>query len=147
MMNRVVLVGRLTRDPELRRTTSGNSVCSFTVALDNRQKNPDGSKSTSFIPCTVFGNTADTMVKYARKGLLVGVEGRLNQRSFVRQDGSKGSVIEVICDSVQFLEKREGSIPNEEMDIPPYDDMNQTSNEDDNKNLDSIEITDDDLPF
>ena len=146
MINRVVLVGRLTRDPELRRTTSGSSVCSFTVALDNRQKNPDGTKSTSFIPCTVFAVQADTMVKYARKGLLVGVEGRLNQRSFVRQDGSKGSVIEVICDSVQFLEKREGAIPNEEMDIPPYDDVNQTVN-DDNKNLDSIEITDDDLPF
>ena len=78
--------------------------------------------------------------------MLVGVEGRLNQRSFVRQDGSKGSVIEVICDSVQFLERREGTIANEEMDIPPYDDMNQVSNED-NKNLDSIEITDDDLPF
>ena len=146
MMNRVVLVGRLTRDPELRRTTSGNSVCSFTVALDNRQKNPDGSKSTSFIPCTVFGNTADTMVKYARKGLLVGVEGRLNQRSFVRQDGSKGSVLEVICDSVQFLERREGPVANEEMEIPQFDDVAAPA-QDDNKNLDSIEITDDDLPF
>ena len=147
MINRVVLVGRLTRDPELRKTNSGNSVCSFTVAVDNRQKNPDGSKSTSFIPCTVFAQGADTVGKYARKGLLVGVEGRLNQRSFVRQDGSKGSVIEIICDSVQFLERREESIPNEEMDIPPYDDMNQVANEEDNKNLDSIEITDDDLPL
>ena len=146
MINRVVLVGRLTRDPELRRTGSGNSVCSFTVAVDNRQKNPDGSKSTSFIPCTVFAQGADTVGKYARKGLLVGVEGRLNQRSFVRQDGSKGSVLEVICDSVQFLERREVA-ENEEMDIPPYDDMNQVANEEDNKNLDSIEITDDDLPF
>ncbi len=146
MINRVVLVGRLTRDPELRKTTSGTSVCSFTVALDNRQKNPDGSKSTSFIPCSAFGTTAESTSKFARKGMLVGVEGRLNQRSFVRQDGSKGSVIEVICDSVQFLERREGTVANEEMDIPPYDDMNQVSNED-NKNLDSIEITDDDLPF
>ena len=145
MINRVVLVGRLTRDPELRKTTSGTSVCSFTVALDNRMKNPDGSKSTSFIPCSAFNQTAETTSKFARKGLLVGVEGRLNQRSFVRQDGSKGSVIEVLCDSVQFLERREG-VANEEMDIPPYDDVNQVAN-DDNKNLDSIEITDDDLPF
>ena len=141
MINRVVLVGRLTRDPELR---NGGSIAVFTVAIDNLGKE----KTTSFIPCVVLNaQRSETVGKYARKGMLVGVEGRLNQRSFVRQDGSKGSVIEVICDSVQFLEKREGSIPNEEMDIPPYDDMNQTSNEDDNKNLDSIEITDDDLPF
>ena len=144
MINRVVLVGRLTRDPELRKTTSGNQVCTFTVAIDNRQKNPDGSKSTSFIPCTAWMSTAETTSKYARKGLLVGVEGRLNQRSFIRADGSKASVIEVICDSVQFLERREEAVANEEMDIPPFDDGPAI---DEAKNLDSIEITDDDLPF
>ena len=145
MINRVVLVGRLTRDPELRKTTSGNSVCTFTVALDNRMKNPDGSKGTSFIPCTAFTSTSETVSKFARKGLLVGVEGRLNQRSFIRQDGSKTSVIEVLCDSVQFLEKRETEIANEEMEIPPFDDA--VSPEEEAKSLDSIEITDDDLPF
>ena len=140
MINRVVLVGRLTRDPELR---NGGTITVFTVAIDNLGKE----KSTSFIPCVVLNaQRAETVAKFAKKGLLVGVEGRLNQRSFVRQDGSKGSVLEVICDSVQFLERREGTVANEEMDIPPYDDMNQVSNED-NKNLDSIEITDDDLPF
>ena len=143
MINRVVLVGRLTRDPELRRSAAGGSVAVFTVAVDNLGKE----KSTSFIPCVVLNDQrADTVAKYARKGLLVGVEGRLNQRSFVRQDGSKGSVLEVICDSVQFLERRDESIPNEEMDVPPFDDINQTQPED-SKNLDSIEITDDDLPF
>ena len=144
MINRVVLVGRLTRDPELRRTTSGNQVCTFTVALDNRQKNPDGSKSTSFIPCTAWMTTAETTSKYARKGMLVGVEGRLNQRSFIKADGSKASVIEVICDSVQFLERREEAVANEEMDVPPFDDGPAI---DEAKNLDGIEITDDDLPF
>ena len=143
MINRVVLVGRLTRDPELRRTGAGNSVCTFTVAIDNRQKNADGTKSTSFIPVVVFSASADTVSKYARKGLLVGVEGRLNQRSFTRTDGSKGSTIEVICDSVQFLERREAP-ENEEMEVPPFDDVPAQS---DNNNLDSIEITDDDLPF
>ncbi len=140
MINRVVLVGRLTRDPELR---NSGSIAVFTVAVDNLGKE----KSTSFIPCVVLNATrAETVGKYAKKGLLVGIEGRLNQRSFTRQDGSKGSVLEVICDSVQFLERREGNTTNEEMDIPPFDDMNQTS-EEDSKNLDSIEITDDDLPF
>ncbi len=140
MINRVVLVGRLTRDPELR---NGGTITVFTVAIDNLGKE----KSTSFIPCVVLNaQRAETVAKFAKKGLLVGVEGRLNQRSFVRQDGSKGSVLEVICDSVQFLERREESVPNEEMEIPSFDDVTPAS-EDETKNLDSIEITDDDLPF
>ena len=139
MINRVVLVGRLTRDPELR---NSGSIAVFTVAIDNLGKE----KSTSFIPCVVLNaQRAETVGKFAKKGLLVGIEGRLNQRSFVRQDGSKGSILEVICDSVQFLERREG-VANEEMDIPAFDDVNQTQPEE-SKNLDSIEITDDDLPF
>ena len=138
MINRVVLVGRLTRDPELR---NGGSIAVFTIALDNLGKE----KSTSFIPCVVLNaQRSETVGKFARKGMLVGVEGRLNQRSFVRQDGSKGSVLEVICDSVQFLEKREAAVANEEMDIPSFDDI---PNEEEKQNLDSIEITDDDLPF
>jgi single-strand DNA-binding protein len=139
MINRVVLVGRLTRDPESR---NGGSIAVFTVAIDNLGKE----KSTSFIPCVVLNpQRAETVIKFARKGLLVGVEGRLNQRSYQKNDGTKASVIEVIADSVQFLEKRE-QVENEEMDIPPFDDITASS-EDDNKNLDSIEITDDDLPF
>ena len=145
MINRVVLVGRLTRDPELRRSASGSSIATFTVAIDNIGKDPSGNKTTSFIPCVVFNETrADTVSKIARKGLLVGVEGRLNQRSYQKADGTKASVIEVIADSVQFLERRE-PVQNEEMEIPPFDDVVPTS--DDSKNLDSIEITDDDLPF
>ena len=144
MINNVVIVGRLTRDPELRRTNSGISVCSFTVAVDNRTKNPDGSKSASFIPCTVFQQTADNMTKFLRKGSLVGIVGRLNQRSFTRQDGSKGSVLEVLCDSVQFLEPKSANSRNEdtvtfESDIP--------SKAEESKNLDSLDLPDDDLPF
>ena len=146
MINRVVLVGRLTRDPEQRRSASGSSIAVFTVAVDNPGKDASGNKTASFIPCVVFNETrADTVIKYARKGLLVGVEGRLNQRSFQRTDGSKGSVLEVVADSVQFLERREVEVENTEMDIPPFDDVNPA--QDDSKNLDSIEITDDDLPF
>ena len=141
MINRVVLVGRLTRDPELRRTGSGNSVCSFTVAVDNRSKNPDGTRGTSFIPCVVFQQSADNMVRFLRKGALVGIEGRLNQRSYQRQDGSKAYVIEVLCDSVQFLEpKQEGGVD----EAPVFDDQPA---EDANKNLDTLDLPDDDLPF
>lgn len=142
MINRVVLVGRLTRDPELRRTNSGTSVCSFTVAVDNRTKNADGTKSASFIPCTAFQQSADNMSKFLRKGSLVGIEGRLNQRSYVRQDGSKASVLEVLCDSVQFLEPKSNA--EQAPDTVTFEDATPA---DEGKNLDSISMADDDLPF
>ncbi len=145
MINRVVLVGRLTRDPELRRTNSGTSVCSFTVAIDNRGKNPDGTKSTSFIPCTAFQQSADNMSKFVRKGSLVGIEGRLNQRSYTRQDGSKASVLEVLCDSVQFLEPKSANANAGDNTVSFTDD--NAPAEEEGKNLDQVNITDDDLPF
>ena len=144
MINNVVLVGRLTRDPELRTTNSGTSVCSFTVAVDNRQKNPDGTKSASFIPCTAFQQSADNMSKFLKKGSLVGIVGRLNQRSYLNKDNVKVTVIEVLCDSVQFLEpKGEGRAVESdnsgfESDVPAQDES---------KNLDALDLPDDDLPF
>ena len=141
MINRVVLVGRLTRDPELRKTASGNAVCSFSVAVDNRAKNPDGTKSTSFIPCVVFQETADNMGRFLRKGSLVGIEGRLNQRKYQRQDGTNANVLEVLCDSVQFLEPKN----KQGEDAPVFDDVAPAESE--AKNLDSIDLPDDDLPF
>ncbi len=141
MINRIVLVGRLTRDPELKPTNTGTSVCSFTVAVDNRQKNPDGTKSASFIPCVCFQNSADNVIKFIKKGALVGVEGRLNQRSFTRQDGTKGSAFEVICDSVQFLEPKS---TNDEIQADTTF-ASDTANEP--KISESLDTTDDDLPF
>lgn len=141
MINRVILVGRLTRDPELRRTSNETPVASFTLAVDDRTRDAEGNSTTSFIGVTVWNNQADNVAKFCRKGALVGVDGRLRQRSFERRDGSKGSVIEVVADSVQFLEpKGTREIPNEEFipdEVPA----------DDSKNLDSIDVTDDDLPF
>ncbi len=141
MINRVVLVGRLTRDPELRRTQNETAVASFTLAVDDRVKDAEGKSTTSFINVTVWNNQADNVAKFCRKGALVGVDGRLRQRSFEKRDGTKGSVIEIIADSVQFLEpKGTREIPNEEFipDEAPVDES---------KNLDSIDVTDDDLPF
>ena len=141
MINRVVLVGRLVRDPELRTTNSGTSVCSFTVAVDNRTKDNEGNRTTSFIPCAVFQQTADNMTKFLRKGSLVGVEGRLNQRTYDRRDGTKAYVIEVICDSVQFLEPKGKNGATEEVvfesDVPAQaEDKGET-----------LDLADDDLPF
>lgn len=145
MLNRIVLVGRLTRDPELRRTNNEIAVCSFTLAVDDRIKDPNGNKSTTFIGCTVFNNQADNVAKFLRKGALVGVDGRIRQRTFERRDGTKGSVIEVVADSVTFLEPNKNKeIPNEEIIL---DEVHDETPVDESKNLDSIEVTDDDLPF
>lgn len=140
MLNRIVLVGRLTRDPELRRTNSDTSVASFTLAVDDRIKDANGQRTTTFIGVTVWNQQADNVAKFCRKGSLVGVDGRIRQRTFERRDGTKSSVIEVIADSVTFLEPKSKEVPNEEI---PLDEPVQ----DDNKNLDSIDVTDDDLPF
>ena len=142
MINRVVLVGRLTKDPELRNTNSGNPVCTFTLAVDNRQKAADGSKTASFITCVVFSQQADNVAKFVRKGSLVGVEGRLNQRTYDRRDGTKASVIEVVCDSVQFLEPKGASDNN---DTVTFDDT--PSNKTEENNLDAIDLSQDDIPF
>ena len=144
MINRVVLVGRLTRDPELRKTVNGASVATFTIAIDNRTKGPNGEKTTSFIPCTAWNQQAENACKYTHKGSLVGVEGRLNQRSYEAKDGRKVSVVEVICDSVQFLESKNSNTASREdtgytPDIVP-DDVEE-------KNTSSIDVADDDLPF
>ena len=115
----------------------------FNIAIDNLGKE----KSTSFIPCVCLNaQRTEAVAKFAKKGLLVGVEGRLNQRSYQKADGSKASVLEVIVDSIQFLERRDVQVENEEMEVPPFDDLAQ-SKEEDSKNLDSIDIAEDDLPF
>jgi single-strand DNA-binding protein len=145
MINRVVLVGRLTRDPELRRTASDMPVASFVLAVDNRGKTQDGQKTASFIPCVVWSNQADNVAKFVRKGSLVGVEGRLNQRSFDRKDGSKGQVIEVICDSVQFLEPK--SAAEKSVNEVAVESAKPAEAKDESKNLDHIDVPDDDLPF
>ena len=106
MINRVVLVGRLTRDAELRKTTNGTSVASFTLAVDNRLTDKEGNKTASFIPCTIWNQQAENVVRFTHKGSLVGVEGRLNQRTYTNTEGKNVQVIEVVCDSVQFLEPK-----------------------------------------
>ena len=151
MINRVVLVGRLTRDPELRNTTSGGAVCSFTLAVDNRGKAADGSKTASYIPCVVFSQQAENVAQFVRKGSLVGVEGRLSQRSYDRKDGTKATVIEVLCDSVQFLERKEDGAPSlidsNEQAPAAYQPDPEPIEEPAKKNVSSIDVTDDDLPF
>ena len=105
MMNRVVLAGRMTKDPELRRTGNGSAVTTFTLALNRNYQSNDGQKA-DYINCIVWNKTAENVDKYCSKGSLVGIDGRLRSRSYDDKDGKKVYVVEVVCDSVQFLETK-----------------------------------------
>lgn len=111
MINRVVLVGRLTRDVEVRKTASGLSVATFTVACDRRMargQDRNNQQSADFISCVAWRQAADFLGSYARKGALVGVEGRIQTRSYDR-DGQKVYVTEIVCDTVNLLESKSQS--------------------------------------
>ena len=137
MINRVVLVGRLTRDPELRRTGNGTAVTSFTLAIDNRLKDANGQYTTSFIPCVVWNQQAENCVRFIHKGSLVGIEGRLNQRTYQNKEGNNVQVIEVICDSVQYLDPKKQEEPSQEAPTPTGE-TSKTKN---------VDVPDDDLPY
>lgn len=112
MINRVVLIGRLTRDPELRRTPQGDAVTSSTLAVNRNYTDKDGQQQADFINCVVWKKSAENVEKYCSKGSLVGVEGRIQTRSYDNSQGQKVYVVEVICDSVQFLDTRKSNQPN-----------------------------------
>ena len=126
MLNRVVVLGRLTKDPELRKTNSDVSFATFSLAVDNTIKEADGTRGTLFIDCRIFGSQAENLVKYTRKGSKVTIDGSINQRNFIRQDGTKGKAIEIYADSVTFLDPK----PEEAAEEP-----------------DENDLPDDDLPF
>ena len=105
MINRVVMVGRMTRDPELRRTGSGAAVTRFTLALNRNYNSADGQQA-DYISCVVWNKVAENVAQYCSKGSLVGVEGRLRSRTYDNAQGQRVYVTEVVCDSVQFLETR-----------------------------------------
>ena len=105
MINRVVLVGRLTKDPEIRMTSSGAKVCQYTLAVNRNQKT-EGQPEADFINCVSWNKTAELMNQYLSKGALIGIEGRIQTRSYDNQHGVRVYVTEVITDSVQFLESK-----------------------------------------
>jgi single-strand DNA-binding protein len=104
-INRVVLVGNLTRDPELRTTPSGTSVCKLRIAVNTRQKDASGQwgDKPNYFDVTVWGNQAESCSQYLAKGRPVGIDGRLDWREWEAQDGSKRQAVEIIADTVQFL--------------------------------------------
>lgn len=104
MLNRIILIGRLTRDPELRYTQNGQAVASFTLAVNRDYVNQQGKQETDFIDIVVWRKIAEACAKHLAKGRLISVEGRLQIRSYEAQDGTKRRVAEVVADNVRFLE-------------------------------------------
>ena len=102
MLNKIFIMGRLTRDPELRRTQNGTAVTSFTLAVDRDFKNSDGTKDTDFIDVVAWRNTAEFVSKYFSKGRMAVVEGRLQLRDWTDKDGNKRRNAEVLADNIYF---------------------------------------------
>ena len=109
-INRVVLVGNLTKDPELRHTPGGTPVCSMRVAVNSRRRDESGQwvDKPNYFDVTVWGNQGESCAQYLAKGRPIGIDGRLDWREWEAQDGTKRQAVEIIADSVQFLGSREG---------------------------------------
>jgi len=143
-INRVVLVGNLTRDPELRHTPSGMAVCSLRIAVNTRRK--DGStgewtEKPNYFDITVWGNQGESCAQYLAKGRPVAVDGRLEWREWDAQDGTKRQAVEIIADSVQFLGSRGDGEGGGQPQFVPAGAAAQT------ENADFAAGADDDIPF
>src|SRR5690625_4465749 len=109
MINRVVLVGNLTRDPDLRYTPNGVAVANFTLAINRPFTNQQGEREADFINCVAWRRQAENLANYMKKGSQVGVDGRLQSRSYEDKDGKMVYVTEVVADNIQFLDSRGAS--------------------------------------
>lgn len=129
-MNKAILVGRLTRDPELKSTANGTNVCSFSVAVNRRYKNAEGNYDADFINCTAWRQTAEFVSKYFTKGRMIGVVGSIQTRNYDDKDGKKVYVTEVAADEVHFVESKGGNNNNtapvaDVNDFAPIDDTDE----------------------
>nr|WP_326126822.1 single-stranded DNA-binding protein [uncultured Oscillibacter sp.] len=120
MLNRIVLMGRLTRDPELRRTQSGTAVTSFSIACDRDFKSQSGEKETDFIDIVAWRGTAEFVSKYFTKGRMAIVEGRLQIRDWTDNNGGKRRSAEVVADNIYFGDSKRDSAPGDYGAPPPY---------------------------
>lgn len=170
MINNVVLVGRLTRDPDLRYTSSGVAVATFSLAVNRNFTSQNGERETDFINCVIWRKPAETLANYARKGTLIGLTGRIQTRNYENQQGQRVYVTEVVADNFQLLEskavndqRRQAAgnfdnpvsqpFNNNSFDQPassqPFSGMSGFDRDTSNTPLggSSIDVSDDDLPF
>lgn len=156
MINNVVLVGRLTKDPDLKYTGNGTAVATFTLAVNRNFTNQSGEREADFISCVIWRKPAETLANYAKKGVLMGVTGRIQTRSYDNRQGQKVYVTEVIADNFQLLESKkadssqntQGSgVSNSQTNNYTRNQQNTNSAMADPFGNSSIDISDDDLPF
>lgn len=154
-MNKVFLVGRLARDPELRYSSSNNAVMRSAIAVDRQFAAGNGERGTDFINIVAFGNRAEVMKKYLTKGSQIAIDGRIQTGSYDGQDGKKVYTTDIIVDNFQFLDSKGSRNTEDNNDttsgVTPYDfsnDNNSSNDIDPFKDFgDKIEIDDSDLPF
>jgi len=168
LINNVVLVGRLTRDVELRYTSNGTAVSTFSIAVDRPFTNASGERDTDFVNVVAWRKTAETIANFTRKGSLIGVQGRIQTRNYTNSNGQKVYVTEIVCENFSMLEPKsvterraQQSDGNSNNQSNSYNNVKQNSdnkapgnqnfpnfdNDPFEKSGDPIDISDDDLPF
>ena len=164
-MNKAILIGRLTRDPELRSTPAGRNVCQFSIAVNRTFTNANGDREADFINCVVWDKQAENLVKYQKKGNQIAVDGRIQTRNYEDKDGRRVYVTEILANNISFLDSKGSSAGNSNsfnnfnnLPEPPIERNNNVASMPDIETVsvekdpfeafgDSIEISDNDLPF
>lgn len=143
MINNVVLLGRLTKDAELRYTPSNTAVATFTLAVNRNRKNEAGEREADFINCVIWQQSAENLANWARKGSLIGITGRIQTRNYENQQGQRVYVTEVIVEQFQMLESRSSQQGQENNS----QNASQGGHQQPFGNATPMDISDDDLPF
>ena len=138
MINNVTLVGRLTKDPELKYTPSNIAITTFNMAVNRNFKNQDGNREADFINCMIWRQQAENFANWVKKGNLVGITGRIQTRSYDNQQGQRVYVTEVVADTFQLLEKRDNSANQANIEDQMPANFGATN---------PLDISDDDMPF
>jgi len=125
MYNKVILIGRLTKDPEIKVTTTGVSVGTFSLAVTRSFVSSNGEKETDFFNCVCFGKLAEIVGRYVKKGQLINVDGRIQNRTYDAQDGTKRYITEIVCENVVFLESSRSQNNNQDNYQGNYQSNNQ----------------------
>ncbi|EAD0725604.1 single-stranded DNA-binding protein [Listeria monocytogenes] len=152
MINRVVLVGRLTKNPELRYTPSGVAVATFTLAVNRTFANQQGEREADFINCVVWRKPAENVANFLKKGSMAGVEGRVQTRNYEGNDGKRVYVTEIVAENVQFLEPRNSHGANNPMPDESYAPPERASADDNRQDADpfmakALPVADETVPF
>ncbi|PRO90594.1 single-stranded DNA-binding protein [Lactiplantibacillus pentosus] len=153
MINRSVLVGRLTRDPELRYTNGGAAVATFTIAVNRQFTNQNGEREADFISCVIWRKAAENFTNFTHKGSLIGIDGHIQTRNYENQQGTRIYVTEVVVDNFSLLESRAEPEHHQSANSNGHSSNNSDNRKYDNNqnqygnNGGQIDITDNDLPF